>query len=99
MRAIVFGLIFLISLATQSVSYEIAAEGCRPFVVATQLRDLVAEPVDFDAVQLSKQFLYLAVEPNGPNFAAPAPNQRRLRAIETLQSLPPLYLRVGAILI
>ncbi|MGH7809433.1 MAG: hypothetical protein ACREP5_04050 [Candidatus Binatia bacterium] len=92
MRTIVIALVCAVALATQGIANEIDAEGCRTFVVAVQLRDLVAEPVEFDSAQLNKKTPHLAVESSAPDLVVlTAPHWRKIRSSELRQHRPPIY--------
>jgi hypothetical protein len=100
MRTIVIALVCVVTLATQGVANESIAEGCRTFVVATQLRDLVAEPVEVDSAQLFKKAPHLAVESSAPDLVElAAPHEHKVRVSKLRLHRPPIYKLDRALLI
>jgi hypothetical protein len=100
MRTIVIALVCLITLATQGVANEVDAEGCRTFVVATQLRDLVAEPVEVDSAQLIKKTSHLAVVSSASDLVVlAAPHRRKVPVSKLRLHRPPIYKLDRALLI
>jgi hypothetical protein len=92
MRTIVIALVCMVALATQGIANEIDTEGCRTFVVRTQLRDLVAEPVEVDSAQLIKKALHLAVVSSASDLVGlAAPHRHKVRTSELRQHQPSLF--------